>query len=64
MDTTVVERGLTVVERGLVTEKLKWKDIVKHHNLYSKNQQTVKQFAGISLGYVTPVCVEEGRGLW
>lgn len=54
----------TVVERGLVTEKLKWKDIVKHHNLYSKNHQTVKQFAGISLGYVTPVGVEGGGRVW
>ena len=51
-----------MVERGLVTEKLKWKDIVKHHNLYSKSHQTVKHFAGISLGYVTPVCAEEGGG--
>jgi hypothetical protein len=45
----------TVIERGLVTEKPKWKEIVSNHVLYSSKHNTVKNFAGMSLGYVTPV---------
>lgn len=45
----------TVTDRGLVTEKPKWKDIVANHQLYSTAHKDVKNFAGITLGYVTPV---------
>ncbi len=38
-----------------MTEKPKWKDIVSNHNLYSSASRDVKNFAGITLGYVTPV---------
>ena len=44
-----------MIERGLITEKLKWKDIVSNYRLYSDAHKDVKNFAGISLGYVTPV---------
>lgn len=44
----------TVTERGLVTKSPKWKEIVKNHDLYSSEHNTVKNFAGMSLGYVTP----------
>ena len=33
----------------------KWKDIVSNHHLYSTSHKTVKGFAGLTLGYVTPV---------
>ena len=47
----------TVVERGLVTEKAKWKEIVNNHQLYSSAHTGVSHFTtGPVLGYVTPVC--------
>lgn len=55
----------TVTERGLVTEKPKWKEIVKNHNLYSSEHNSIKSFAGMTLGYVTPVrwgCVRGNLG--
>lgn len=45
----------TVVERGLVTEKPKWKEIVENHALYSTKHTAIKNFEGPTLGYVTPV---------
>ena len=46
----------TVVERGLVTEKPKWKEIVNNHQLYSSAHTSVSHFTkGPVLGYVTPV---------
>ena len=46
----------TVVERGLVTEKPKWKEIVNNYQLYSSAHTSVSHFTtGSVLGYVTPV---------
>lgn len=45
----------TVTERGLVTEKAKWKDIVTNHHFFSTTHKHIKHFAGLSLAYVTPV---------
>ena len=47
----------TVVERSLVSESMKWKDVVNNYQLYSsahKDLKTLKD-VGIVLGYVTPV---------
>ena len=46
----------TVVERGLVTEHPKWKEVVSNHQLYSTTHQSSRQFqGGPVLAYVTPV---------
>ena len=46
----------TVLERGLVSEKVKWKDVVNSHQAYSQAHLTTPQFkGGPVLGYVTPV---------
>ncbi|ESO82099.1 hypothetical protein LOTGIDRAFT_135362 [Lottia gigantea] len=44
----------TVDERGLVKEKIKWKDITKEHASYCVASKDIKQFSGNVLGYVTP----------
>lgn len=45
----------TVVERGLVKEQLKWKDVTSHHQLYSSAHRRTRWFqGGMVLGYVTP----------
>ena len=46
----------TVMERGLVSEKVKWKDVVNNHQAYSQaHVKTPKFSGGPVLGYVTPV---------
>lgn len=47
----------TVQERGLVTETVKYADVIKNHKIYSPAQANEKQLPSsmISLGYVTPV---------
>ncbi|XP_050392427.1 chitinase domain-containing protein 1 [Patella vulgata] len=44
----------SVIERDLVNEKIKWKDIVKEHASYCETEKDAKKFKGLSLGYVTP----------
>ena len=47
----------TVVERNLISESVKWKDVVNNYQLYSsahKDSRTLSD-VGIVLGYVTPV---------
>ena len=47
---------VTVMERGLVSEKVKWKDVVNNHQAYSQAHVKTPKFAGGPvLGYVTPV---------
>ncbi|XP_061184331.1 chitinase domain-containing protein 1-like [Saccostrea echinata] len=46
--------SVNVVDRGLVTEKLKSKDIIKEHASYCDRDREVKHFPGITLAYVTP----------
>jgi hypothetical protein len=48
---------VNVRDRGLVTEKLKSKDIIKEHASYCDRDREVKHFPGITLAYVTPVGV-------
>ena len=45
----------TVMERGLVQENPKTKDVHKEHANYCNTKAEEKQFAGDVLGYVTPV---------
>lgn len=45
----------TVIQRGLVTEQVKAKDIVKEHGIYCDTRREVKNFRGETLAYVTPV---------
>uniref|UniRef100_T1IHU5 Chitinase domain-containing protein 1 n=1 Tax=Strigamia maritima TaxID=126957 RepID=T1IHU5_STRMM len=44
---------LNVVDRNLVTEHPKWKDIVQNHQSYCKYTD-IKNFSAVTLGYVTP----------
>ncbi|GAB1603090.1 chitinase domain-containing protein 1-like [Argonauta hians] len=44
----------TVIQRGLVTEQVKAKDIVKEHSIYCDTRREVKNFRGETLAYVTP----------
>lgn len=44
----------SVAERGLVTSQVKWKDITTNHNLYSTAHLKTKNFAGLTLAYITP----------
>lgn len=47
---------VTVLERGLVSENVKWKDVVNNHQAYSQaHLKTPKFEGGPVLGYVTPV---------
>ncbi|XP_048758393.2 chitinase domain-containing protein 1-like isoform X2 [Ostrea edulis] len=46
--------SVNVRDRGLVTEKLKSKDIIKEHSSYCDRDREVKHFPGITLAYVTP----------
>lgn len=47
---------VTVLERGLVSENVKWKDVVNNHQAYSQAHLKTPKFAGGPvLGYVTPV---------
>lgn len=47
----------TVIERELVSTKVKYADIIKNHKLYSTNTANKRQLPEtmMSLGYVTPV---------
>lgn len=45
----------TVFQRGLATENIKAKDILKEHASYCDVEREVKHFAGETLAYVTPV---------
>ena len=47
--------SVNVVDRGLVTEKIRSKDVIKEHASYCDVDQGVKHFPGITLAYVTPV---------
>ena len=52
----VVLPRTTVVDRGLISEKPKWKEIVNNHQLYSVIHTDVSHFTtGPVLAYVTPV---------
>ncbi len=44
-----------VLQRGLVTEAVKVKDILKEHKAYCDVEREIKQFQGETLAYVTPV---------
>ncbi|XP_078310526.1 chitinase domain-containing protein 1-like isoform X1 [Crassostrea virginica] len=46
--------SVNVVDRGLVTEKIRSKDVIKEHASYCDVDQGVKHFPGITLAYVTP----------
>lgn len=46
--------SVNVIDRGLVTEKLKSKDIIKEHASYCDRDREVKHFPGVTLAYVTP----------
>ena len=43
------------LQRGLVAESVKSKDIVKEHKNYCDYDREQKYFHGSTLGYVTPV---------
>ncbi|XP_076038506.1 chitinase domain-containing protein 1 [Oratosquilla oratoria] len=43
----------SVITKGLVTEKVKWKDIVTNHDTYSKDTSR-RNIAQMTLGFVTP----------
>jgi chitinase domain-containing protein 1 len=45
---------LSVVDRGLVSKDVKWKNIANNYQLYSEAHATKSQFSGNVLGYVTP----------
>lgn len=47
----------TVVERGLVSNSVKWKDVVSNYQLYSSAQKDSQTLSDVEivLGYVTPV---------
>lgn len=49
--------SVNVIDRGLVTEKLKSKDIIKEHASYCDREREVKHFPGVTLAYVTPVSI-------
>nr|UCK81485.1 chitinase-like protein 2 [Arenicola marina] len=53
-DEKVLLSTQNVVERGLVTESLKAKDILKEYKSYCDVEREVKHFKGETLGYVTP----------
>jgi len=54
----VVLPRTTVVDRGLISEKPKWKEIVNNHQLYSVIHTDVSHFTtGPVLAYVTPVSI-------
>lgn len=44
----------TVVERELVNEKLKSKDILNNYQSYCDTKKEIKNFKGLTLAYVTP----------
>ncbi len=44
-----------VVKRGLVTESVKAKDILKEHQAFCDVEREIKHFPGDTLAYVTPV---------
>ncbi|XP_065898759.1 chitinase domain-containing protein 1-like [Dysidea avara] len=55
VDKEVALPSTTVVDRGLISEKPKWKEIVNNHQLYSLTHTDVSHFTtGPVLGYVTP----------
>lgn len=41
--------------RGLVTNDVKAKDVIKEHGSYCEVEKEIKQFTGDVLAYVTPV---------
>ena len=43
------------MDRGLVQKDMKAKDIIKQHSIYCQKEKDTKNFAGETLGYVTPV---------
>ena len=45
------------LNRGLVTEDVKAKDIVKENKNFCDLEREQKYFRGATLGYVTPVCI-------
>ena len=47
-----------VLSRGLVTESVKVKDILKEHQSYCDLEREIKHFKGNTLAYVTPVSKE------
>ena len=55
VDVEVKLSAKNVVERGLITEVPKSKDILKEHKAYCDVEREVKHFAGPTLAYVTPV---------
>ncbi|XP_062597391.1 chitinase domain-containing protein 1-like, partial [Saccostrea cucullata] len=46
--------SVNVIDRGLVTEKVKSTDIIKEHASYCDRDREVKHFPGVTLAYVTP----------
>lgn len=51
---TVKLSDKNVIDRGLVTENVKSKDITKEHRSYCDTEREIKQFDGDTLAYVTP----------
>ena len=45
----------TVLQRGLVAENVKFKDVVREHANYCDTEREFKHFPGETLAYVTPV---------
>lgn len=48
----------SVIDRNLVSEAPKWKNIVDNHNSYYRLTD-IKRFPGPVLGYVTPVSMSK-----
>ena len=45
----------SVVKRGLVSENIKYKDVLKEYKAYCETEREIKHFSGQTLAYVTPV---------
>lgn len=48
---------VNVIDRGLVIEKFKFKDIIKEYVFYCDRDREVKYFLGVILVYVTFVSI-------
>ena len=55
LDVQVKLSAKNVIDRGLVTDSPKSKDILKEHKSYCDVEREVKHFSGQTLAYVTPV---------
>ena len=45
----------SVLKRGLVSENIKYKDVLKEYKAYCETEREIKHFNGQTLAYVTPV---------